>query len=178
MQTPIHTPDESAVALGAFFCLVWLVILIWWLVAKSRVVADTVAWFRRKGVPARIFIVCAFLAVLTYGSVKSGGNEPQNQPRPPLLLQVMEPAPEPAIVPMTVHTNGVALRVESMNAVEVTAFRTVGGTELGDWERKFPRQRRHLTKWVAEEIVAAGEDCRAMNQASGMRRAEGPSLHA
>jgi hypothetical protein len=133
MQTPIHTPDESATALGAFFCLVWLVILIWWLVAKSRVVADTVAWFRRKAVPARIFIVCAFLAVLTYGSVKSGGNEPQNQPRPPLLLQVMEPPPEPAIAPVSVWTNGVALRPESTNAVEITAFRTVGGTELGDW---------------------------------------------
>ncbi len=133
MQTPIHTPDESATALGAFFCLVWLVILVWWLVAKSRVVADTVAWFRRKAVPARIFIVCAFLAVLTYGSVKSGGNEPQNQPRPPLLLQVMEPPPEPAIAPVSVWTNGVALRAESTNAVEVTAFRTVGGTELGDW---------------------------------------------
>ncbi len=133
MQTPIHTPDESATALGAFFCLVWLVILVWWLVAKSRVVADTVAWFRRKAVPARIFIVCAFLAVLTYGSVKSGGNEPQNQPRPPLLLQVMEPPPEPAIAPVSVWTNGVALRPESTNAVEITAFRTVGGTELGDW---------------------------------------------
>ena len=178
MQTPIHTPDESATALGAFFCLLWLVILIGWLVGKSHAIAETVAWFRRKAVPAKIFIVCAFFAVLTYGSIKGGGNAPQGLPRPPLLLQVVEPPPEPAIAPVSVWTNGVSLRAESTNAVEVTAFRTVGGTELGDWERKFPRQRRHLTKWVAEKIVAAGEDCRAMNQASGMRRAEGPSLHA
>ncbi len=133
MQTPIHTPDESATALGAFFCLVWFVILMWWLVGKSHVIAETVTWFRRKAVPAKIFIVCAFCAVLTYGSIKGGGNEPQNQLRPPLLLQVMEPPPEPAIAPVSVWTNGVALRAESTNAVEVTAFRTIGGTELGDW---------------------------------------------
>ena len=178
MQAPIYTPDESVTALGAFFCLLWLFILIWWLVGKSHAIAETVAWFRSKAVPARIVIAFAFLVVLTYGSVKSGGNEPQNQPRPPLLLQIVEPPPEPAIAPVSVWTNGVVLRVESTNAVEITAFRTVGGTELGDWKRKFPRQRRHLTKRVAEENVAAGEDCRAMNQASGMRRAEGPSLHA
>ena len=133
MQPPIQAPDESATALGAFFCLLWLVILIGWLVGKSHAIAETVAWFRRKAVPAKIFIVCAFCAVLTYGSIKGGGNAPQGLPRPPLLLQVVEPPPIPAIAPVSVWTNGVALRAESTNAVEITAFRTVGGSELGDW---------------------------------------------
>ena len=133
MQSPMYTPDESATALGAFFCLLWLVILIGWLVGKSHAIAETVAWFRRKAVPAKIFIVCAFCAVLTYGSIKGGGNAPQGLPRPPLLLQVLELPPEPATAPVSVWTNGVALRAESTNAVEITAFRTIGGSELGDW---------------------------------------------
>ena len=133
MQTPIHTPDESATAIGAFFCLLWLVILMWWLVGKSHAIAETVAWFRRKAVPAKIFIVCAFCAVLTYGSIKGDGNAPQGFPRPPILLQVLELPPEPATAPVSVWTDGVIFRAESTNAVEITAFRTVGGSELGDW---------------------------------------------
>ncbi|MBQ7252656.1 MAG: hypothetical protein IJS32_08660, partial [Kiritimatiellae bacterium] len=137
MQPPIHTPDESATALGTFFCLVWLVVVLWWIAAKSRVVADTVAWFRRKAVPAKIFIACAFLAVLTYGSVKSGGNEPQGMGvRPAAASAVESTRPEaasPSLAVVSVWTNGVAFRPESTNAVEITAFRTVGGTELGDW---------------------------------------------
>ena len=311
MQPPIHTPDESATALGAFFCLVWLVILIWWLVAKSRVVADTVAWFRRKPHLVRILAVAAFTALVIHAGIKGGPgsagfqpaefaapNSPSSRasrPHPDNLA-----SPEPAIAPVSVHTNGVALRPESTNAVEITAFRTVGGTELGDWIEtaapffaigtnpvsrcyvsasgsisfnsmrrppvgsalpdgtglpvlcpfrtslgmvpearlaqvfgpdapgsrfwhdalpgggrvltwenalvdrlpgrrvslqvemrpsgdsvfryaffgKFPRQHGHLTKRFAGEIVAAGEDDKAIHQASRMRRTEGPSLHA
>ena len=174
----MHTPDQSATALGALVCSVWLAFLLGWLVTKSRTISETVEWFRRQTIPVRVFAVCALLAVVAIGGNKGGGNAPQSLPRPPLQLQVDEPAPEPSIAPVTVHTNGVTLRAESTNAVEITAFRTVGGTELGDWKRKFPRQRRHLTKWIAEEIVAAGEDSRAINQASRMRRTEGSSLHA
>ena len=137
MLTPIHTPGESATALGALFCLLWLVILIGWLVGKSHAIAETVAWFRRKAVPAKIFIVCAFCAVLTYGSIKSGGNEPQGmRVRPPAALSIPATRPEaayPCFAPVSVYTNGVILRAKSTNAVEITAFRTIGGTEIGDW---------------------------------------------
>ena len=136
MQTPIRSPDESATALGALFCLVWLVILLCWLVTKSRIVSETAAWFRRKAVPARIVIAFAFLAVLTYGSVKGGPGGAGFQPAAVAThprARCPRSQETPALSVVSVHTNGVALRPESTNAVEVTAFRTVGGTELGDW---------------------------------------------
>ena len=142
---------------------------------RARFFQRAARWIQKDPVVRTALVVLLFAIGPITARTKNGQ---LSLPRPPLLLQVDEPPLEPAIAPVSVHTNGVAFRAESTNAVEITAFRTVGGTELGDWKRKFPRQRRHLTKRVAEENVAAGEDCRAMNKASGMRRAEGTSLHA
>ncbi|MBQ6247048.1 MAG: hypothetical protein IJK04_09305 [Kiritimatiellae bacterium] len=166
-------PNDATFAAVLVFALFAAVLAV--IAERTHFFPRAVRWIQKDPVVRTALVALLFAIGPITARTKNGQ---LSLPRPPLLLQVDEPAPEPAIVPVTVHTNGVALRVESMNAVEVTAFRTIGGTELGDWKRKFPRQRRHLTKRVAEENVAAGEDCRAMNQASGMRRAEGPSLHA
>ncbi len=133
MQMPIHTPDESATAIGAFFCLVWLVVILWWIAAKSRGVADTVAWFRKQTIPSRIFALLVLLALIAIGGSKNGGTLGM---RPPAATAVEPPPPEapsPSLAVVSVWTNGVALRAESTNAVEITAFRRVGGTEIGDW---------------------------------------------
>ena len=166
-------PNDATFAAVLVFALFAAVLAV--IAERTHFFPRAVRWIQKDPVVRTALVALLFAIGPITARTKNGQ---MSLPRPPLLLQVEEPAPEPAIVPVTVHTNGVALRVESTNAVEITAFRTVGGTELGDWKRKFPRQRRHLTKRVAEENVAAGEDCRAMNQASGMRRAEGPSLHA
>ena len=73
MPTPLPTPDASASALGAFVCLLWLALLLCWLVAKSRAIADAVAWFRRQAVPVRILAACSFLAIVSHGGNKGGG---------------------------------------------------------------------------------------------------------
>ena len=166
-------PNDATFAAVLVFALFAAVLAV--IAERTHFFPRAVRWIQKDPVVRTALVALLFAIGPITARTKNGQ---LSLPRPPLLLQVEEPAPAPAIAPVTVHTNGVALRVESMNAVEVTAFRTIGGTELGDWKRKFPRQRRHLTKRVAEENVAAGEDCRAMNQASGMRRAEGPSLHA
>ena len=166
-------PNDATFAAVLIFALFAAILAV--VADKAHFFSRAVRWIQKDPVVRTALVALLFAIGPITARTKNGQ---LSLPRPPLLLQVEEPAPEPSIAPATVYTNGVVLRVESTNAVEITAFRTVGGTELGDWKRKFPRQRRHLTKRVAEENVAAGEDCRAMNQASGMRRAEGPSLHA
>ena len=166
-------PNDATFAAVLVFALFAAVLAV--VAERTHFFPRAVRWIQKDPVVRTALVVLLFAIGPITARTKNGQ---LSLPRPPLLLQVDEPAPAPAIAPVTVHTNGVALRAESTNAVEITAFRTVGGTELGDWERKFPRQRRHLTKWVAEEIVVAGEDSRAINQAPRMRRTEGSSLHA
>jgi len=80
MQTPIPPPDESAIALGASICLLWLVVLLWWIAAKSRVVADTVAWFHRTPHLVRILAVAAFTALAIHAGIKGGHGSTGFQP--------------------------------------------------------------------------------------------------
>ena len=95
--------------------------------------------------------------------------------------------PIPSFVCHEARTNGVAMVEPTTNAVVSQACLLHGASEQGEWIEsdapfffhwKFPRQHGHPTRCFAGEIVSAGEDCTAMNQASGMRRAEAPSPHA
>ena len=64
----MHTPEQSATALGALVCSIWLAFLLGWLVTKSRIVSETVEWFRRQTIPVRVLAVCILLAVVAIGA--------------------------------------------------------------------------------------------------------------
>ena len=128
--------DAPSAALVAVLVFALFAAILAIIAEKARFFLRAVRWIQ-KGPVARTALVVLLFAI---GPITARTKNGQTSlPRPPLLLQVMEPAPEPAIAPVSVWTNGVAFRAESTNAMEITAFRTVGGTELGDWiERAVP----------------------------------------
>ena len=128
-----YDAPNDAVSFVALVWTIWLGFLLAWLVKKSKIVSDFTEWFRQKSMPVRILAVCAFTALSIFAGTKGGGNAPQSLPRPPLLLQVAELPPEPSLDLVSVHTNGVAFRTASSNAVEVATWRVIGGTEMGAW---------------------------------------------
>ncbi len=136
-----NLPDSSATALGALLCFVWGAFLLGWLVRTSRVVSESVRWFRKASTPCRIAAVLLVAGLVACGGSKGGGDNgdgddgdsQDNLPRPPLLLQRVAPPVEPALAPVSVYTNDVVFRAETTNAVEIAVFRQIGGTELGDW---------------------------------------------
>ena len=121
-------PNDATLAAVLIFALFAAVLAV--VAEKTRFFPRAVRWIQKDPVVRTALVALLFAIGPITARTKNGQ---LSLPRPPLLLQVEEPAPEPAIVPVAVHTNGVVLQAESTNAVEVTAFRTIGGTELGDW---------------------------------------------
>ena len=97
---------------------------------RTRFFPRAVQWLRKDPV-VRTALVALLLAIGPITARTKNGQ--MSLPRPPLLLQVEEPAPEPSLDLVSVRTNGVAFVVASSNAVEMTAWRRMGGTEMGSW---------------------------------------------
>ena len=121
-------PNDATFAAVLVFALFAAVLAV--IAERTHFFPRAVRWIQKDPVVRTALVVLLFAIGPITARTKNGQ---LSLPRPPLLLQVEEPASAPSIAPVTVHTNGVVLRVESTNAVEIAAFRTVGGTELGDW---------------------------------------------
>ena len=121
-------PSDATFAAVLVFALFAAVLAV--VADNARFFRRAVRWIQKDPVVRTALVILLFCIGPITARTKNGQ---LSLPRPPLLLQVEEPAPEPAIAPVSVWTNGVAFRAESTNVVEITAFRTVGGTELGDW---------------------------------------------
>ena len=131
-----YDASNDAVSFVALVWAVWFGILLAWLVKKSRIVSDFVSWFRQKSTPVRILVVCAFTALSIFAGTKSGGNAPLSMPLPTIrTIQTIQTIQTitPSLDLVSVRTNGVAFIAASSNAVEVAAWRQIGGTEMGAW---------------------------------------------
>ena len=132
-----YDAPDAAVSFIALVWAFWLGCLLAWLVKKSRIVSDFTEWFRRKSMPARILVVCAFTALSIFAGTKGGGNAPQGMgmPRPnALLLQTTQTeAASPSFALIEARTNGVVLAEASTNAVVSEDCLRHGTSEGGEW---------------------------------------------
>ena len=121
-------PNDTSLVAVLVFALFAAILAV--VADKANFFPRAVRWIQKDPVVRTALVALLFAIGPITARTKNGQ---MSFPRPPLLHQVEEPSPAPAIAPVTVHTNGVALRPESTNATEITAFRRIGGSELGDW---------------------------------------------
>ena len=87
---------------------------------------EAIAQFKRLGLLWQIMIVLSVGSATRWAGAK-GDRSVQTQPsKPPQVV-------EPSIAPVAVYTNGISFVATSTNAIEVSTWRTIGGTEMGVW---------------------------------------------
>ena len=98
-------------------------------IAERRARCEGWAQFKRLGLLWQVFIV------LSVGSVTrwAGAKGDRGVSTPPLQLFGPIQAIDPSLSPVSVHTNGISFVTATSNAIEVAAWRTIGGTEMGAW---------------------------------------------
>ncbi len=84
---------------------------------------EALAQFKRLGLLWQVFIVLSVGSATRWAGAKGDRGVPTD-PAQPL---------EPSLAPVAVYTNGVSFVVATSNAVELTTWRTIGGTEMGAW---------------------------------------------
>ncbi len=87
---------------------------------------EALAQFKRLGLLWQVFIVLSVGSATKWAGAKGDRGVPTQPSEPPQVI-------EPSIAPVAVYTNGVSFVTASTNAVELTAWRTIGGTEMGAW---------------------------------------------
>ncbi len=93
-------------------------------VAKRMPLREPFAQFRRLGLFWQILIVLSVGFATKWAGAKGEGDRGGSAASFP---------PHVELVPVSVHTNGVAFAAATSNAVEVSSWRTIGGTEMGVW---------------------------------------------
>ena len=98
--------------------------------AKSPATRDLLAAVRKMNLATKGAIVAGLVCAVAIGGTKPGGtNDPPRGLRSPLPTIVVEPS----VAPVEVRTNAVALRAESVSAVEVPDWRKHGSSTGGAW---------------------------------------------
>ena len=87
---------------------------------------EALAQFRRLGLLWQVFIVLSVGSVTRWAGAKGDRGVPTQPSDPPQVI-------EPSIAPVSVYTNGISFVEASTNAIEVSTWRTIGGTEMGVW---------------------------------------------
>ncbi len=87
---------------------------------------EAIAQFKRLGLLWQVFIVLSVGSVTRWAGAKGDRGAPTQPSEPPQAV-------EPSIDPIAIYTNGVSFVAATSNAVEVAAWRTIGGTEIGAW---------------------------------------------
>ena len=128
-------PDDThlSTAIGVAVCSLWGLWFLFWLLSASGAVRDAVAWFRQKGGAVRVLAIVSVVCVTLYGGGKGDGGQQHRAPRLSPIVQTVNMPPEPSVAPVSVWTSNVVFRTESTNAVELSVFRAIGGTELDEW---------------------------------------------
>ena len=89
---------NDAVAFVVLVWVFWLGYLLAWLVKKSKIVSDFAAWFRKKSMPVRILVACAFTALSIFAGTKGSGNAPFGMGmRPPAAYLMQTTQAEAAV---------------------------------------------------------------------------------
>ena len=119
----IHCVIDAATPWLASAAVVFALMALGARIAEGGVRCETLAQFKRVGLFWQIVIV------LSVGSATkwAGAKGDRGVPTEPTQLS------EPSIAPVSVYTNGVSFAAATSNAVEVTSWRTIGGTEMGVW---------------------------------------------
>ena len=98
--------------------------------AKSPATRELLAAARKMNLAAKGAIVAGLVCAVAIGGTKPGGtNDPPRGLRSPSPTIVVEPS----VAPVEVRTNAVALRAESVSAVEVPDWRKHGSSTGGVW---------------------------------------------
>lgn len=129
---------EQTVIFGVVLSVFWAGLIFALLVQRARPFASFVSWFRGNPALGRVLALCAIISVAVYGGSKGEGNNlrqtaPTGRRDAPAAQMTMGSQPVPGIGLVEVRTNGVSFAASSTDAVEVTAWRRVGGTEMGCW---------------------------------------------
>ena len=96
---------------------------------ERRPYREPLAQFKRLGLMWQIVIVLSVGSATRWAGAKGDRGAPTPPPRLSGPIQVIEPS----LSPVSVHTNGISFVAASSNAIEVAAWRTIGGTEMGAW---------------------------------------------
>ena len=127
----------QAVAFGVMLSVLWAGFLFAFLARKTGPVFAFFLRTRPKSAPARFLVVCAVVAAVVHGGSKNGGDGLRNAHDSRIVRSAGGVAPSepamPALGLVSVRTNGVFLVPPSSSAVEESAWRRVGGTEMGTW---------------------------------------------
>ena len=127
----------QAVVFGAILSVSWAVLLFAAIARRFNPFGSFAARFRGNSAVDRMLIAFAVATAVVYGGSK--GNGGLRQPGISGIRQAgsaqaaPQESPEASIGLVGVRTNGVSLVAPSPNAVEVTAWRRVGGTEMSCW---------------------------------------------
>ena len=97
-------------------------------IGRSPQVREMLLRFRRASLSIRAAIVAGLVTIVAIGGTKPGGGDPPRSIPPAATVVV-----EPVVAPVEVRTNNVALRAESVSAVEVEDWRKHGSSVGGVW---------------------------------------------
>lgn len=128
---------DQAVVFGAILSASWAAILFAALARRFNPFGAFFSCFRRNSAVERMVVAFAVATAVVYGGSKGDGG--LRQPGISGIRQtgasqaVAQEPPEASIGLVGVRTNGVSLVAPSPSAVEVAAWRRVGGTEMGSW---------------------------------------------
>ena len=95
-------------------------------IVERGIRCETIQKFKRLGLLWQIAIVLSVGSATRWAGAKGDRNAPMQPSEPPQVV-------EPSIAPVAVYTNGVSFVSATSNAVELTTWRTIGGTEMGTW---------------------------------------------
>ena len=102
-------------------------------VAKRMPLREPLAQFRRLGLFWQVVVVLSVGSATRWAGAKGDRGGAPYAPEPTTSLAGVGTLAEPSLSPVAIHTNGVAFRVATSNAVEVVSWRTIGGMEMGAW---------------------------------------------
>ena len=136
-------------------------------VERSPQARELLDRFTRAHVFTKVAVVAGLVAVVAIGGTKPGGGDPPRGVPPPATAVV-----EPAVAPVEVRTNNVALRAESSSAVEVEDWRRHGSSSGGVW------LENGCCIAATPVGIAAGKNEMARHHSSIRHHLEETSLHA
>ena len=120
---PIQSAITAATPWLASAAVVFALMALGARIAERGTRCEGWAQFKRLGLLWQVFIVLSVGSATRWAGAKGDRGVPTD-PAQPL---------EPSIAPVAVYTNDVSFVAATSNAVELTTWRTIGGTEMGAW---------------------------------------------
>ena len=126
LLSTIQSAITAATPWLASMALVFALMALGARIVERGIRCETIQKFKRLGLLWQIAIVLSVGSATRWAGAKGDRNAPMQPSEPPQVV-------EPSIAPVAVYTNGVSFVSATSNAVELTTWRTIGGTEMGTW---------------------------------------------